>query len=130
MMWPTHLPIEQLAYVANIGLARARRWARVGAIKPVARDGKRFVYARDETVLATVLRRLQEFLGPKSGTPLSAAAALRPIITGWLRPDEPHFVEPLVVTLPAHCVALELKQEDVAALIERLDALTTSTTRG
>jgi hypothetical protein len=127
MYWPSELTVEDLAHVAGLSLTQARRWVAVGVLKPMRQEARRrHVFHRDEAVLAAVVKRLQQFLGEKSGTPLSVAEALRPRISGWLRSDRPHYVGPLVVTLPARGVALELHGEDVAGLMERLDDMTTA----
>ena len=126
MFWPSELTVEHLAHAAGLPLSQTRRWIGCGALKPMRQEGRRrHVFHRDEAVLATVVKSLQAFLGEKSGTPLAVADALRPRITGWLRPDEPHFVEPLVVTLPANGVALEVEvaAHHVVGLIARMDEL-------
>jgi hypothetical protein len=124
-MWISELGIEDLAWAADLPLSQARRWVACGALRPMRQEARRrHVFHRDEAVLAAVIKRLQEFLGEKSVAPLAVAELLRRRIAGWLRPDPPHYVEPLVVTLPARGVALKLEHEDVAALVGRMNELT------
>src|SRR5262245_54039700 len=88
-MWLSTLTIKQLAYVSDVPLSQARRWVRAGVIKPIRRDGKAFVYSRDDAVTGAVLKALQLAVGKKSPLPLSLAADLRRHLVGRLRWGQP-----------------------------------------
>src|ERR1700741_913548 len=87
-MWPSTLTSDQLAEVCGVKLSQARRWFRAGIIEPIRREGRNFIYSRNDAVVGAVLKVLQQTLGEKSPLPLSLAADLKPRLAGWLRWNE------------------------------------------